>query len=173
VVHEGSSSPLTGAAGQFPALTKKDEARTAQVSIGQGEMLVTPLHMALVAGAIGRNGIAWKPRLATATPPEPLTPFLPSKSASVLADMMRHAVVNGTGRAADLPGLQVAGKTGTAQNPHGADHGWFVGFAPATQPRVAFAVLVEQGGYGSQSALPVAVAVLRKAQAEGLFGGPP
>lgn len=169
VVHEGSSSPMAGVAGQFPALTSKDQARTAQVSIGQGEMLVTPLHMALIAGAVGRNGIAWKPRLSVATPPEALPPFFASQSANVLADMMRQAVENGTGRGADLPGLHVAGKTGTAQNPHGADHSWFVGFAPAHQPRVAFAVIVEQGGYGSQAALPVAVAVLRKAEADGLL----
>ena len=83
--------------------------------------------------------------------------------------MMRNAVLNGTGRGADVPGLNVAGKTGTAQNPHGNDHAWFVGFAPAVNPRLAFAVIVEQGGYGAQAAVPVAKGILIKARALGLL----
>ena len=83
--------------------------------------------------------------------------------------MMRDAVRDGTGRGADIAGLQVAGKTGTAQNPQGDDHGWFVGFAPAADPVIAFAVIVENGGYGSASAVPVAAAVLEKARQIGWF----
>jgi peptidoglycan glycosyltransferase len=173
LVHEGSSGRMATAAGRFPQLTDRDLARTAQVSIGQGDMVVTPLHMALLAGAIGRRGVVWKPRLVAEVPPQPLDAVLDPATAKMLVGQLRHAVQTGTGRGADIAGLAVAGKTGTAQNPHGADHGWFFGFAPAGNPRIAFAVIVEQGGYGSQSAVPVVVGLLSKAQAVGYFDTPP
>jgi penicillin-binding protein 2 len=71
---------------------------------------------------------------------------------------MRRAVMEpgGTGGLARIPGIQVAGKTGTAQNPHGPDHAWFVGFAPFDHPRIAIAVLVENAGYGGAFAAPIA-----------------
>lgn len=169
IVHQGSSAVMSTATGRFPALGDAQQAATAQVSIGQGELLVTPLHMAMLAAAVGTGGEVWHPRIAAHVPPRRAGTFFSGETARSVADMMRYAVTSGTGRAADLPGLHVAGKTGTAQNPHGADHGWFVGFAPAGQPRVAFAVIVEQGGYGSQSALPIATAVLRRAQASELL----
>jgi penicillin-binding protein A len=173
MIYEGSSDSINGSSGRFPPLTDRDLAKTAQVSIGQGDMLVTPLHIAMLAGAIGRQGVAWKPHLSVGTEPEPLEPFFTADTAKTLAGMMRHSIINGTGRMADIPGLSVAGKTGTAQNPHGADHGWFMGFAPSVQPRIAFAIIVEQGGFGSQSALPVAAGILRKAQALGMFDAQP
>lgn len=168
-IYEGSSDSISGSSGRFPPLTDRDVAKTAQISIGQGDMLVTPLHMAMLAGAIGRQGVAWKPHLSVGINPEPLQPFFTADTAKTLAGLMRYAVINGTGRQADVPSLSVAGKTGTAQNPHGADHGWFMGFAPSVNPKIAFAVIVEQGGFGSQSALPVVAGILRKAQALGLF----
>jgi cell division protein FtsI/penicillin-binding protein 2 len=75
-----------------------------------------------------------------------------------------EAAVSGpmaTGRMASVPGIRVAGKTGTAQNPHGQDHALFVGFAPADNPEVAFAVVVENAGHGGSMAAPVAAAMLR------------
>ena len=75
---------------------------------------------------------------------------------------MRHAVASGTGRGADIPGLDVCGKTGTAQNPGGEDHAWFVCFAPLRNPRLAVAVIVENAGFGSAAALPVATAILER-----------
>lgn len=173
VIHEGPAGSLASAAARFPALSDDDIGRTAQVSIGQGDMLVTPLHMAMIAGAIGRNGSAWKPRLVAGTPAQALAPFFSPACARAVAGMMRNAVLHGTGRGADIPGLNVAGKTGTAQNPHGNDHAWFVGFAPSANPRLAFAVIVEQGGYGAQAAVPVARGILVKAQALGLAGEGP
>lgn len=170
---EGSTATMNSSAGRFPELGPRDIAKTAQVSIGQGDMLVTPLHMAVAAGVIGRNGALWKPRLSAASPPQPIDIVLSPDAAKTLASMMREAVRGGTGHAADIPGLNVAGKTGTAQNPHGADHGWFVGFAPMTKPRIAFAVIVEQGGFGSETAVPIAAGVLRKAQALGYFSDQP
>jgi penicillin-binding protein 2 len=67
---------------------------------------------------------------------------------------------HGTGRHARLPGIDVAGKTGTGQNPHGNDHAWFVAFAPVENPRIAITVLVENGGAGSLVAAPIAGKVL-------------
>lgn len=167
---EGSSGKITASPGKFPVLGAGDKAKTAQISIGQGEMLVTPLHMAVLAAAIGRQGALWAPRLLASAQPQPLDPVISGASARALAGIMRYAVQHGSGSGADVPGLQVAGKTGTAQNPHGADHSWFIGFAPATDARVAFAVLVENGGFGSTAAVPVAAGLLKRARALGLVG---
>jgi peptidoglycan glycosyltransferase len=70
--------------------------------------------------------------------------------------MMRKVVTQGTGRGIETPGLAIAGKTGTAQNPQGAAHSWFIGFAPAERPALAVAVLVEHAGFGSKAAAPIA-----------------
>jgi peptidoglycan glycosyltransferase len=83
--------------------------------------------------------------------------------------MMRRVVTTGTGKTINTAKLAIAGKTGTAENPLGASHGWFVGFAPADRPRLAVAVLVEQGGYGATSAAPIARDVLLRAQDLGLM----
>jgi peptidoglycan glycosyltransferase len=169
---EGSSGKLACLAGNVPPLSDRDLAKTAQISIGQGDLLVTPLHMAVLAGAIGQGGTLCPPRLSATAPVKPPDRVFPPQVARTLTAMMRQVVTHGTGRGADIAGLDVAGKTGTAQNPHGADHGWFIGFAPADNPVLAFAVIVEAGGFGSQSALPVAAGLLRKAQALGLFDPP-
>lgn len=168
-VFEGSSASLSTSSGRFPPLTDRSVAKTAQISIGQGDMLVTPMHMAMLAGAIGRQGVPWKPKLAAGQVATPLEPMFTADTAKTLAGMMRHSVLHGTGQAADIQGLSVAGKTGTAQNPHGDDHSWFIGFAPSVNPRMAFAIIVENGGYGSRSAVPIATALLQAAQADGLF----
>ena len=81
--------------------------------------------------------------------------------------MMLAVVRSGTGRAVALPGVNIAAKTGTATNPHGRSHAWFVAFAPAESPRYVVAVIVENVGYGATYALPVAKAVLRVALAKG------
>jgi penicillin-binding protein 2 len=77
---------------------------------------------------------------------------------SVVREGMRRVVMEpgGTGSLARIPGIQVAGKTGTSQNPHGPDHAWFVGFAPFDNPRIAIAVLVENAGFGGAFAAPIA-----------------
>jgi peptidoglycan glycosyltransferase len=80
--------------------------------------------------------------------------------------MMVAVVQRGTGTAAALPAVSVAGKTGTATNPHGKSHAWFVAFAPAQAPRVALAVVIENVGYGGRFAAPVAQRVLRVALAK-------
>jgi penicillin-binding protein 2 len=82
----------------------------------------------------------------------------------MIAEGMRRAVMEqgGTAGLARIPGVSVAGKTGTAQNPHGEDHAWFVGFAPADQPKIAVAVLVENAGFGGTIAAPIAGYVMEK-----------
>jgi cell division protein FtsI/penicillin-binding protein 2 len=77
--------------------------------------------------------------------------------------LMRESVLHGTGRAADISGLAVCGKTGTAQAPGGEDHAWFTCFAAGAEPPLVVTVLVERGGYGSRGALPIARALMEEA----------
>jgi penicillin-binding protein 2 len=91
--------------------------------------------------------------------PPRLLPFR-ADHMSWVREAMRRTVKDGTGRAARLKTVEVAGKTGTAQNPHGEDHAWFMAFAPATSPEVAIAVIMENAGHGGSEAAPVAGAFL-------------
>ncbi|HEY8417784.1 MAG TPA: FtsW/RodA/SpoVE family cell cycle protein [Limnochordales bacterium] len=159
-------SPLPGAA---------SHGDLAQASIGQGDLLATPLQMAVVAAAIAHGGVAMKPHLVrevrTAdgtvvrfTRIEPLgPPAFSAAAARAVTEGMVRAVEEGTARRAALPGVRVAGKTGTAENPHGEPHAWFIGFAPAFRPEAAVAVVLEGGGSGGQAAAPVGAAVLAAA----------
>ena len=157
-------APLQTVAGNFPALKSGQLAKIAQVSFGQGELLVTPFHMAMAMSALAGKGVCWEPSLLMDEPARPLNPWFGADSANAVIGMMRDVVRSGTATAADVPGLSVAGKTGTAQNPSGKDHSWFVCMAPAEQARIVLVVLVEEGGYGSQAALPVAVSLLKQAK---------
>jgi len=125
--------------------------------------------MALLAAAVANQGIAMKPRLIATEPAAVLAQLMPTTTAARLAKMMRRVVTTGTGKPINTDKLAIAGKTGTAENPRGAAHGWFVGFAPAERPRLAVAVLVEQGGFGSTSAGPIARDLLLRAQNLGLM----
>ena len=148
--------------GNIPDLGRAEKRELAQLSIGQGRLLAAPIHMAMLAGAIANGGVLMRPHLALGETPEVLDrPFTPA-AARRAARAMRHAVRTGTARKADIPGLDVCGKTGTAQNPHGEDHAWFVCFAPAGDPRIAIAVVVENAGFGSTAALPIAAGLLRQ-----------
>jgi peptidoglycan glycosyltransferase len=111
-----------------------------------------------------------RPRLEASQPPMLWRPAMTRDQAGAVGVLMRRVVTSGTGRPlASLP-FACAGKTGTAENPRGAAHAWFIGYAPYDRPRVAVAVIVENGGYGSSAALPVARAVFERAAATGLFG---
>jgi len=83
-----------------------------------------------------------------------------ASTARLLAGMMAEAVESGTAQQAGLPTVRVAGKTGSAENPSGAAHAWFVGFAPVENPRVAIAVVVEHAGSGGATAAPIAREVI-------------
>ncbi len=133
-------------------------------AIGQGEILVTPLQMAVLAGAVATDGRLGPPTFVEDSPragqPFLDLPFRPEHLRWVRKAMER-VVDAGTGAAARLAGIPVAGKTGTAQNPHGEDHAWFICYAPAQDPAVALAVILENAGHGGSQAAPVAGRWLR------------
>ncbi|MCX7668820.1 MAG: penicillin-binding protein 2, partial [Anaerolineae bacterium] len=163
VVFESADGRMTARAGQGFATGEWSSGRRAQLAIGQGSLLVTPLHMAVLVGAVANEGIAWQPRLAADAEPVGLGRFFKRETARVLRTLMLDAVRRGTGRRAAVDGIEVAGKTGTAQNPRGEDHAWFAGFAPFDQPAIAFVVLVEHGGSGGLAAAPLAAKLVRAA----------
>jgi penicillin-binding protein A len=169
VLFEGSSGTISVKQSFWPAVSPEDPGSLAQQSIGQGAMLVTPLHMALVAAAIARDGQLYAPRLAVRTPTRLLDRIMDYGIAEKLKQFMRYTVEHGTARGANIKGLNIAGKTGTAQASEGADHSWFVCFAPLEQPAIALAVIIEHGGYGAASALPVATELVKKAKKLGLL----
>lgn len=128
-------------------------------AIGQGELLVTPIQMAMLTGRLATSGRMPDPVFVTKPrrprkPPEAL-PYREQNLAWVRRTM-ELVVSEGTGKAAALDSVSVAGKTGTAQNPHGEDHAWFMCFAPADDPEVALTIIVENAGHGSREAAPVA-----------------
>jgi len=169
--------------GVFPS-PEAFEQRTPAIAlsaIGQQDVAANPLQMALVAAAIGNGGILMRPRLVTEVrdpsgrvirtfEPQEFSRPLSTANAAVLTQMMVSVVEGGTGTAARISGVQVAGKTGTAQHGDGEDpHAWFVAFAPSRAPDVAVAVIVLDGGSlgseatGGQVAAPIARAVLEAA----------
>jgi peptidoglycan glycosyltransferase len=168
-VYDGSASAIRAQIGRVPDLREPQRAAAAQIAIGQGEALATPLGMTLVAAAIANDGRMMKPRLSFRAPPELLAGCGSPAAMRRLRALLRAAVAEGTARAANLPGLDVAGKTGTAQTPRGEDHAWFICMAPAARPVIAIGVLIEHGGFGSAAALPVAAGLLKKAAALGYF----
>ncbi len=145
----------------------------AQMGFGQGALLVSPLQMALIGATIANGGAEPRPFVVrqvvrggipvsvsgTAILANPVS----SDTAAKVTNMMIAVVERGTGTPARLPGVAVAGKTGTATNPLGRSHSWFVCFAPAEHPRVAVSIVVENVGYGATYAAPIAREVLRTA----------
>ncbi len=170
VYYDGLVGSLASQAGQVPSLPAGNRRVLAQLAIGQGKLLVTPLHVAMWTAAVAAQGELWRPRLRADAPPERLGRVWSAATATELREMMREAVRSGTGRPANLPGLQVCGKTGTAEAPGGSDHAWFTCFAPRLHPELVVTVLVENGGYGSQAAAPIARALLQEAVDLGLLG---
>lgn len=140
------------------------------VAIGQGEILATPLQIANLAATIANRGWFVTPHIVkaiqdTLMPTELLERRRPTIDEHWYADVaegMRMAVTGGTCRRAAIPGVDVAGKTGTAQNPHGRDHSAFMGFAPYDDPKIAVAVYVENGGFGATIGVPIGSLVMEK-----------
>jgi peptidoglycan glycosyltransferase len=168
-LHDSPSGSWTMNTGRVPEIKTSDKYGLAQASVGQGKILTTPAHMALIAAAVANRGVAIRPRLVASAPAVQLARFMPAATAGKLVRMMRKAVADGTGKGIEVEELAIAGKTGTAQNPQGASHSWFVGFAPAERPALAVAVMVEHGGYGSQTAAPIARDLLAKAHELGML----
>lgn len=128
---------------------------TVNYSIGQGFLLTTPLQMARVFAAVANGGRLVVPRLNSAKEPSWQELGVSNANMDLIRRGVYEVVARGTGRRAGTYGVSVAGKTGTAQNPHGDDHAWFVGYSPAEDPRYVVCAIVEEGGGGSRVAGPI------------------
>lgn len=151
-------------AGRLPDLDGAPN-RVAYLGFGQGDLLLTPLHVAALTAAFANDGVLVPPRLGPDGGGEPVR-LWPAAVARRVRALMRASVTEGTSRAVALGGLEVCGKTGTAET-SGADHSWFTCFAPAEEPRIVVTVLIEHGGFGAAAALPAARAILAAWQAGG------
>ncbi|GAA1111400.1 penicillin-binding transpeptidase domain-containing protein [Arthrobacter flavus] len=144
--------PVEVAASQFPE--DLSQPALAQSAIGQFDVRVTPLQMAMVNAAIANDGVLMKPNLVkalrapdleriSASEPEVLKESMSADSANQLTDWMVNVVNNGSARAAAIPGVEVAGKTGTAEVSGQGDNAWFTGFAPADDPQVVVSIVMQ------------------------------
>jgi penicillin-binding protein A len=165
--------------GPLPGTFNDNKPLFALAGIGQGEVATTPLQMALIASAVANGGSVMQPhvaaeirnddgRVVSTINSEPWKQAMPPTTALTIRDFMVQVVNRGTGTSAQIPGVTVAGKTGTAQTCDTcAPHAWFVAFAPAESPQYAVSVIVEQGGSmrdeatGGRVAAPIATKVLR------------
>ncbi|MCC5926746.1 MAG: penicillin-binding protein 2 [Bacteroidetes bacterium] len=138
------------------------------LGVGQGVVSATPLQMAIATAEIANGGYWVQPHVVRAihheygeieyaNPTKTRVEWIQEKDLEPVRVGMRRAVTEGSGRFfANLQSVPTAGKTGTAQNPHGRDHGWFIAYAPYDDPQIAIAVIIENGGFGSVSAAPIA-----------------
>lgn len=148
-------------------------------AIGQGEILATPLQIANLAATIANRGYYITPHVVRKIDGvgvlkksiERHDPTVDKKFYPSIVEGMRMAVTGGTCRGANLPGLDVCGKTGTAQNPHGRDHSVFMGFAPMNDPKIAICVYAENSGFGATVAVPVGAIMIEKYLRGQLSGG--
>lgn len=148
--------PVETATSSVPPL--KDDYDLMFSAFGQAQVLATPLEMATAAAAVADRGVRMEPRIMAATPPHGHRIMKPA-TAATMTKLMELVVEGGTGTAAQIPGVAVAGKTGTAEvdtSEGRKNHAWFVSFVPATSPRLAVAVVVEYGGVGGEVAAPIA-----------------
>ncbi|MEO0079999.1 MAG: penicillin-binding transpeptidase domain-containing protein [candidate division WOR-3 bacterium] len=140
-------------------------------AIGQGEILATPLQLAMVYAAIANNGVCCQPHLVARidsagrtvleTPINTRTIPINQNDLKAVKLALTRVVEYGTGRTARMEEITLAGKTGTAQNPPRPDHALFVGYAPAEEPEVVFAALVENAGHGGAVAAPIVGQLVR------------
>lgn len=139
------------------------------ISIGQGEVTLTPLQIANLGATIANRGYYIAPHVVKEVEGEILDSIYSTPKRTLVDEQhyetvikgMREAVLNGTCRAANLPGIEVCGKTGTAQN-RGKDHSAFMGFAPMNDPQIAVAVYVENGGFGAVYGVPIGALIMEK-----------
>jgi peptidoglycan glycosyltransferase len=165
----------------FPAPSEfaRDRPALARSAIGQQDVTATPLEMALVSAGIANGGVIMTPhvmaevrdaegRVIESFAPRPWTQAVPPGVASTVRDMMVGVVQRGTGTRGQIPGIPVAGKTGTAETGRNTTHVWFTAFAPANDPRIAVAVMLEDlpnvdEATGGTLAAPIAQTVMRAA----------
>jgi len=150
------------------------EGDTINIAIGQGYLLTTPMMLCNLACMIANRGSLYRPYFVKkivspsgmviyeATPKKIYDLHLKPETYKIIIDAMERVVTQGTGQACYIPGIKVAGKTGTAQNPLGKDHALFVAFAPVDDPKIAISVVIEHGGRGGAVAAPLAKKILQK-----------
>lgn len=141
------------------------------LGIGQGELLVTPIQLANMTAAIANHGHYYTPHILKKINGQPVTDpnyteakhtTVDPKHFPVVIEGMFDAFEKGTARGSRLEGIEMCGKTGTAENPHGQDHSIFVAFAPKDDPKIAIAIIVENGYWGSRWAAPIASLMIEK-----------
>jgi peptidoglycan glycosyltransferase len=169
-----AASQITNGRGNTPG-GFVDDVELANASYGQAETFVTPLQMALVAATVANDGELMRPHLVTAltgkggtrpVSPQSIRQVISAADAAAITGAMQRAVEGDLGRqftaGAKVPGIPTAGKSGTAElGGTGEPHSWFIGFAPANDPQIAIAVLVERGGRGGARAAPLAGALMK------------
>ena len=143
------------------------------MAIGQGELLLTPIQMANITAIIANRGFFYTPHIVKNISGENSidSSFTKKRFCSIEPKYFNpiiegmHKVIsgeNGTGKNGKIPNIEMCGKTGTAQNPHGEDHSIFIAFSPIQTPEIAIAVYVENGGWGSTWAVPIASLMIEK-----------
>ena len=144
----------------------------ASLGIGQGEVSVTPIQLAKYVSLIANDGVSYQPHIVKGYLDEKTKQIVPFKFPEIKTGIKKEVfdivkkgmflVVNGAGTATNikLNDIVISGKTGTAQNPHGKDHAFFIGFAPADNPQIAVAVVVENVGFGATYAAPIVKALI-------------
>ena len=147
---------------------------TVNLSIGQGFLLVTPLQIHNMLCLIANDGlylrlhnvekiISQSGEIIREFKPELIKKIdISQETFRIIKEGMKKVVESGTGRLANIEEVKIAGKTGTAQNPQGENHAWFIGFAPYDKPEICVTILVENGGDGSAAAAPVAAKIIQK-----------
>ena len=144
----------------------------AQTAFGQGEVQSNAFQMALVAGAIANDGELMEPRIVREVrspdgiildkpTPSVRRQALPASTATTLNEMMQQVIIQGGFTEAEIEGMKVAGKTGTAESGNGAAHSWWITFAPADDPEIAMCVMIENGGRADRGALPIAARLMK------------
>lgn len=144
------------------------------LGVGQGMVSVSPLQMAVATASLANGGYRVQPHIVSAvrepngemqyTNPvfEKIEWIQPNYLTEINRGMLNALMEGGSRYYGYIPGISIAGKTGTAQNPHGENHGWFIAYAPADNPQIAIAVLMENSGFGSVSATPIASLLIEK-----------
>lgn len=165
-----TDAPIAVERDEVPAQTSISPSELAQMAFGQGSLAVTPLRMAIIASTVANGGVMMQPQFVKqirepGKPPITIpaatgAQAISAETADEVRTMMEAVVRYGTGTAAALPNVTVAGKTGTATHPGGAPDAWFVCFAPAQSPRIVVAVVVEDAGYGGVVSAPIARTIL-------------
>ena len=177
--YDDFSVPVSGSSVNSLPPEKWTTGTLAQTAFGQGEVQTNAFEMALVAGAIANDGELMEPRLVREVrspdgiildkpTPSVRRQVLPQSTADTLNEMMQQVIIQGGLTDAEIEGMKVAGKTGTAESGNGEPHSWWITFAPADDPEIAMCVMIENGGRADRGALPVAARLMKAYLVDGV-----